>query len=287
MVKRKEGYLKIHGGRVWYEIVGEGELPPLVLIHGGPGGTHDYLKPFEDLTDERKVIFYDQLGSGKSAGYGGKSLWNLASFADELQRLIKSLGLDDYYILGHSWGAAVAISFAVKRPQGLKGVLLSDPLVSTPLWEKDAERLIPKSARKAIRDYERDGKNKNEYLKASKDFYKKHVWGMARRPWPALRSKKGKNWEIYNYLWGPQEFTATGTLKKLDLTKELREIRLPVLLLCGRYDEVMPSTLRKYQRLLPDARVEVFGNSAHWPFWTDRKAYMASVRRFLKSNNSL
>lgn len=286
MVRKIEGYLRVKGGRIWYSIVGERGDIPIILIHGGPGYPHNYLKPLEDLADKREVIFYDQLGCGNSDRSSDGSFWTIESFVNELEQLVKQLGLSKYHILGQSWGAVIAVSFALKRPKGLKSIILSDPYLSTPLWERDANTLIgqlPEDMQMAINGYEKDGKTTAAFKKASTEFYKRYVFGMSRTPKPVRDSRKGMNLKMYNHMWGSEEYWVTGTLKDLDLTKNLKRIKLPVLLLCGLYDEASPTSLKHFKRLLPDAKIKIFSKSAHYPFWTDRKTYMKSVEKFLES----
>src|SRR6266498_302131 len=111
-MKAEEGHISVPGGKVWYKIVGKRKAVPLIVIHGGPGYPHFYLKPLEDLSNEREVIFYDQLGCGNSACPDNKNLWTVERFVDELETVITTLALEQYHILGQSWGAALAISYA-------------------------------------------------------------------------------------------------------------------------------------------------------------------------------
>ena len=114
---KKEGFINTSKGKIWYQIVGERKSIPLVVIHGGPGLPHDYLEPLEDLSTERQIIFYDQLGCGNSTTTNDPSLWTIEYFVSELQELIDSLNFDKYHVLGHSWGAALAVALALTRPK--------------------------------------------------------------------------------------------------------------------------------------------------------------------------
>src|ERR1700736_1182097 len=134
----KDGYVNVTGGRVWYEIVGEGDATPLITLHGGPGFTHDYLEPLGALCRERPVVFYDQLGSGKSDHPHDKSLWKIDRFVKELAELRSALGLKRAHILGQSWGTMLLTDYALTQPDRVVSLIFSDPLCSFPEWSKDA-----------------------------------------------------------------------------------------------------------------------------------------------------
>lgn len=283
MIKRKEGYIDVPGGKVWYEIVGENKSIPLIVLHGGPGYPHDYLQPLEDLSDTKDVIFYDQLGCGNSDRPTEKSLWTVERFVIELEEIIRQLNLEKYHILGHSWGSALAVSLALKKPRGLVSLILSDPYLSTPIWEKDANRLLqelPEDMQKALKGGIARSK---EYKEASNEFYDRYVKRLRPLPEVFTLSKKKKNNDLYTFMWGPEEFCATGTLKDFDPTKRLSEIKIPVLLLCGRYDEATPESTQYFQSLFPNAQHKVFEESAHYPFWNKRKEYIRTVKEFLQN----
>jgi proline-specific peptidase len=280
-MKREEGIIDVFGGNIWYEIVGDKEEIPLIALHGGPGYPHDSLEPLEDLADERKIIFYDQLGCGNSQRTRNKSLWTVEYFVRELSQVIRSLKLKKYHIIGHSWGSALAVAFALTKPKGLQSLILADPYISTPQWEKDAKLLVaqmPLEMQKAIKEGNVDAK---EYKDASKEYYYRHVFRFRKFPVACIKSNNKMNYDLYGYMWGPDEFTVSGTLKSFDLIARLKEIKIPVLLLCGRYDEATPVALEVYKSQLKTAKIKVFEKSAHMPHWTERKAYIATVRKFL------
>jgi proline iminopeptidase len=284
---QEEGRVKVKGGRIWYKRIGidKKNLPPLVVLHGGPGYPHDYLEPLTDLSNEREVIFYDQLGCGNSDRPAERSLWTVERFVDELKLLTKALHLRRYHLLGHSWGPALAVSFALTRPAGLSSMILSDPYLSSQVWQKDADRLVlelPKKMQKAIQLYEKKGTNVGEYKEASSEFYNRFVNRMDSLPEPFKWARIKMNADIYNYMWGPKEYLVTGTLKKFDLTKKLGKVKVPVLLLSGRYDEATPEATRHFTSLFPKAQMKIFEQSAHFPFWNERDDYIKTVSRFLR-----
>jgi proline-specific peptidase len=284
-MKNVEGFLAVEGGNVWYQILGEKRGIPLILIHGGPGYPHNYLEPLKDLSDDRQVILYDQLGCGNSDTTTDPSLWTLDQFVLQLQKLIEHLGLDEYHILGQSWGATIAVAYALTKPQGLISLILSDAYVSTPQWLQDATRLIallPEDMQLALQSGDKESV---EYKNASKEYYSRYVTRADPSPEEWKKSAEKMNREMYQYMWGTEEFCPTGTLLDLDLTPRFSKLTLPVLLLCGRYDEATPEAAERYHELLPQSQVQVFEDSAHYPFWNETEAYNQTVREFLEKTS--
>jgi proline iminopeptidase len=137
----QEGYIKVTGGNVWYKIVGAKENIPLIMIHGGPGFPSDSLQTLHTLGKSRPVIFYDQLGCGRSDRPKDKSLWKKERFLDELETLRQHLNVDQMHILGHSWGSMIATMYALRYPKRVKSLILSGPFLSVECWIKDANKL--------------------------------------------------------------------------------------------------------------------------------------------------
>lgn len=282
MKKRKEGFIETKGGKVWYEIVGNNATTPLIVSHGGPGFPHDYLEPLGELSDERNVIFYDQLGCGNSQRITDKKFWTLKYFVNELQILVKELNLKNYSILGQSWGAALGVAFALAKPKGLKSLILADPYISTPYWEKDAKRLIKKLPKSTQIALAQEQPTSIAFKKASSEYFGRFVWGTKERPSSAIRSRHKSNLEIYKYMWGVSEFKPNSNLKNLDLSKRLPELDLPVLFMCGKDDEATPESTEYFKNLTPSAKIKVFQKSAHMPQITEPKEYLKTVQEFLK-----
>jgi proline iminopeptidase len=281
----KEGFVKVDGGRVWYRIVGGGSRTPLITLHGGPGAPHDYLEPLEALSDERPVVFYDQLGCGKSDRPSDKKLWRVDRFVKELGQVRESLKLDRVHILGQSWGTMLAVDYLLTRPALVTSVILADPAISIPRWIKDANRLrraLPKSVRDTLDRHEKSGDmGCLEYQAATLAFYKRHVCRMEPWPEPMERMMRGMGGTVYNTMWGPNEFVATGNLKSYDRSARLREIKVPTMFLCGRYDEGTPESTAFYQRQVHGAKLVVFEKSAHMPQLEEPAKYIRVVRDFI------
>ena len=287
---KMEGHINVPGGMVWYKIVGEKTNKlPIIVLHGGPGYPHNYLKPIENLSGERQVIFYDQLGCGKSDRPIDTKLWTVERFVAELAEIIKILKLEQYHILGQSWGAALAGAFALQKPKGLISLIFADPYLSTPVWMKDAKRLtelLSKDKQRSIEKHKKDGIETKEYKEAKRDYYKMFIRGYKRTPAEVIKSRIGTNNDIYNFMWGPTEFLATGTLKNFDLTPRLSEIKVSVLLVCGRFDEATPQALKHFKNLLFDADIKIFEKSAHSPHLTEKEEYIKTLRIFLRKVES-
>ena len=209
MKTREEGFIDIEkAGKVWYSIVGNKDNVPLIALHGGPAYPHDSLESLEDLASDRKIIFYDQLGCGNSQKVKDKSLWTVKYFVTELQEIVKKLNLKHYHMLGHSWGAALGVAFALTKPKGLKSLVLSSPYISTPHWVGDSKKLLAKLPKSMQRALEVGMVGSKAYKKASRTFYERYVFrmDMDKRPVATMRASHKMNHEIYEHMWGPEEF---------------------------------------------------------------------------------
>lgn len=281
-----EGHIAVPGGRVWYRMLGEGPATPLVLLHGGPGFTSEYLDSLEALADERPVLRYDQLGCGRSERPGVPSLWNVARFVEELKQVLSALGLQRVHILGQSWGSMLAVDYALTLPAGLESLILASPPLSIPRWMADTRRMLdamPAHVRATIERHESSGSTScPEYQAAVLQFYRRHLCRMD--PWPdALeRALAGANTAVYEAMWGPSEFSVTGCLADYDRTDSVGEIDVPTLLTCGRYDEATPEAIAWYSSLIVGSKAVVFEDSAHFSHLEEAESYVAVVREFLR-----
>jgi len=282
----REGHVDVTGGRIWYRIVGSGTRTPLLLLHGGPGVPSYYLNPLAKLADERPVIFYDQLGAGRSDRPTQTELWTVERFVDELARLRTALGLKEVHILGHSWGTMLAADYMLTKPTGVRSVVMASPSLSMSRWLRDAETLketLPDSVQAVIVKHESAGTfDSPEYQAAVMEYYKRHL--CRRDPWPDDVNKAfaelGQS--VYTTMWGPSEFTATGSLRTYERAERLKELNLPVLFTAGRYDEATPSTVEYYRSLVPGARLQIFEHSAHLTMQDEPDAYVQTIREFLR-----
>ena len=281
-----EGYIAVEGGQVWYEVVGSGSATPLLVLHGGPGAPSHYLKPLERIAVDRPVIFYDQLGAGRSSAPDDPALWTVERFVRELAQVRAALGLEEVHILGHSWGSMLAMDYMLTDPVGVKSLIFASPALNVNRWTNDARELLkalPEDARASIELHERLGTtNSQEYQDAVMGFYKMYL--SRSEPWSEdlLHAFEGFNTELYGYMWGPSEFTATGTLREYNREADLPNLNLPVLFTAGRYDEATPETVRHFQSLVPGAELLIFENSAHMTMLDEPEAYAEAIRNFLK-----
>lgn len=282
-----DGYISVTGGKVYYKKVGNGEKTPVILLHGGPGGTHVPFFKLEELGEERPVIFYDQLGSGRSDKPDDLSLWHVDRFVEELGQIREALGLSQLHILGHSWGTMLASSYLLTKPEGIKSVIFSSPCLSAPEWERDQEvhlKQLPQDVQDILAKHEREGTtDSEEYKTAMKEFNKRFVYRLESKPKETETEYAKSNPVVYNTMWGPSEFCTTGNLKSFDVTERLKEIQIPALFTCGRFDEATPSTVEAQSRKLPGAKFHVYENSAHLAYLEEPEEYIRVVREFLAS----
>lgn len=285
-----DGFLAVPGGRVWYRIAGGGAGTPLLLLHGGPGAPSYYLEPLARLGGERPVVFYDQLGCGRSEHPDDPALWRVERFVQELAALRAGLGLERVHILGHSWGTMLAVDYMLAGPEGVVSLVLASPCLSVARWMRDADKLrqaLPEPLQAAIARNEAAGRfDAPEYQEAVQEYYRRHLSRLD--PWPTElnRTFAELSQAAYTTMWGPSEFTATGSLRHYDRTGRLGELRLPVLFTAGRYDEATPAATEHYRSLIPGARIRIFENSAHMTMLDEADAYVGAIREFLREVDS-
>ena len=288
MIGSKESFIPVSGGRVYCRQVGGACAPPLLVVHGGPGIPHQQLQPLEQLSVDRSVIFYDQLGCGKSDRPDGAHLWQIDRFVDELDEVRNSLAAGDFHLLGYSWGSMIAVDYALRKPAGIRSLVLESPILSVARWTKDQERLrdcLPKEVRSILDRYEKGETGlRLEYKTALTEFRKRHMFRNL-NPWPAVMSEAigERNREVSKLMWGDQPFRVSGNLGDYEGTARLGEIEVPTLLTCGQYDTSTPETVRWYGSLLQRAESAVFENSSHWAHFEERRAFLATVQRFLRA----
>jgi len=282
----REGFVAVPGGRVWFKVVGSGTGTPLLVLHGGPGATSHYLDRLGQLGDERPVIFYDQLGCGRSDRPSDTNLWRVERFVEEVAAVRRALGLKRVHLFGHSWGTMLATDYLLTRPRGVRSVTLASPCLSAPRYVRDVAELraqLPSGIQDALQRHEAAGTTASaEYQGAVTVFMQRHFCRL--EPWPRELNDSlfGLGQEVYNFMNGPNEFHLTGTLKNYDRTARLGELRLPALYTAGRFDGCTPQAAAWYQRLTLNARLEVFEQSAHLPMLEETERYLAVLRRFLR-----
>lgn len=285
-MEQKEGYIPVEGGKVWYQILGKGVSTPMVFLHGGPGFPSYNFSSLEELGNERKVIIYHQLGAGKSDRPNDPILWVFRRFIDELETVVRKLELKEFHLLGHSWGTALAVEYALRHQDKVKSLLLLSPLLNSAKWIADANKLkknLPKKIQIAIYTHEQSGTtNSPEYKKAEEEFHKKYWCRLSPLPESVLRGKREGNLQVYITMWGPSEFYCTGNLKNFDITSKLPELKIPVLFACGKFDEATPQTVKEFKDLVPHSKMTVFEKSAHHAEIEEKGKFISTVKDFLK-----
>jgi L-proline amide hydrolase len=298
-----EGFADFDGSQTWYQVHGElrggADRPaPLVVLHGGPGATHDYLTPLADLASPehggRAVVFYDQLGNGRSTHHTdrGAEYWTVDLFVRELAALLQHLGIDDrYHVLGQSWGGFLAQEHALTQPPGLRSLVLSNTAASFPDFVSEANALradLPPGVDATLRRHEEAGTTHDpEYAEACVVFYQRHLCRLD--PWPAGvvegLAKLDEDPTVYHTMNGPSEFHVIGSIKDWSSTSRLGEIRVPTYVVSGEFDEATPVL----QVPLVDA-IRAAGNEveqtimpgcSHLPMWEERAAYNGLVADWL------
>ncbi|SBT43785.1 L-proline amide hydrolase [Micromonospora auratinigra] len=288
-----KGTVEFGEHRTWYRVTGrldEG-TPPLVVLHGGPGSTHDYLLGLAGLSRTgRPVVHYDQLGNGGSTHLPGRGadFWTVELFLAELDNLLDRLGVaGDYVLFGQSWGGVLAAAHAAGRPAGLRGLVVANAPASYPLWLPELDRLraaLPPGVDATLRRHEAAGTTDSPaYTAAMMVFYQRHV--CRRRPLPpelmATFMEINGDPTVYHSMNGPSEFCVTGTLRDYSLLDRLPLIDVPTLVLSGEHDEVTPAAVRPFHDLIPGARWEIVEGASHLPHLETPDRFDALLTEFL------
>ncbi len=268
-----EGRIAFHGYETWYRIEGEAEEPgklPVLCLHGGPGATWHHMEPYASLAEGRRVVFYDQLGCGRSsvAEPHDPAMWTTELYVEEVGAVREALGLERVHVLGHSWGGMLGMAYAIAQPVGLASLVLESAPASVPFWLTELDRLraaLPPDVEATLRRHEAAGTTDSpEYEETMIAFYDRHV---CRVPWPDWLKRTfdglAANPEVYHYMNGPSEFHVIGPLKDFDVTNELHRIKAPTLLFCGRYDEVTPATVELAHRGIAGSELAIIEESSH------------------------
>ncbi|MGH8930553.1 MAG: proline iminopeptidase-family hydrolase [Egibacteraceae bacterium] len=289
MAATSQGFVAWRGYRTWYRVVGDdpataGRMPVLIL-HGGPGFPHDYLEDLALLADNgRTVVFYDQLGCGRSDRPDDPSLWTMATFLEELAAVRDGLGLDRVHLFGHSWGGWLALEYALGRRSGLASLVLASTCASVPAYEAEARRLkesLPAEVQEVIDRHEAEGTTDDPAYQEATEVYKAQ-WFYRRSPLPdhVKRSVMHLNQEVFNTMHGAL-WNITGNLKDWDVSARLGELDLPVLVTSGAYDEMTPSLVQSLVDGIRGAQSAVFQESAHTAMAEEPVAFRAVLGSFL------
>src|SRR6056297_55980 len=280
-----EIFIETRAGKIWGCVFGkEKEGIPLLVLHGGPGFL-TMTETVEDFAEDRPVYFYNQLGSHRSDKALDKEDYTLEHFVEELSDIRKKLGLKEVVLMGFSWGTALICSYMLhKKPEGVKGLILSGPISSSARWGKDQRENIkrmPQVVQEAIEEGESRSDYGEAYESAMMAYYQKHLCRID--PWPETLNETFPklNMDVYMTMWGPSEFTITGKLKDFDVMDRVSEIDSPVLLTCGDMDEASPKTCKDYQLAFENASLAVIPNASHLHQVEQPEIYKLVVTQFL------
>ena len=293
-MKISEGYMPFMGHHTYYRTVGERtDKAPLILLHGGPGSTHNYFEVLDRVAEEdgRMLVMYDQIGCGNSYVDGRPELWKAETWVNELIALREHLGLDTCHLLGQSWGGMLLLTYICGyEHSGVKSGILSSTLPASWLWGIEQARMIkelPEEYQEAIKtatetcDYSSD-----IYQRAEEEYMLRHAAGKPDPDGPeCLLRKKRTGRESYVVGWGPNEYTPMGTLKDYDVIDKLKDIKEPCLVINGGNDLCTPYIAKVMYDNIPNSRWELFRECRHMCFVEDNDHYVEVLKEWLNEKD--
>lgn len=281
---------------VWTKTVGNNPTIKVLLLHGGPGGTHEFFESFDGFLPQQSIeyIYYDQLGSYYSDQPNDKKLWTTDRFVEEVEQVRKALKLDNtnFYLLGQSWGGILAMEYALKYQKNLKGLIISNMMASIPEYNKYAQEVLgPKMdpiILKQIQDIEKNNDFSNpKYTELLfKYYYTEHILRKPIDRWPESinRAFKHLNPNVYVYMQGQSEFGVTGnaTLKNWDVKARLKTLTIPTLAIGSKYDTMNPEHMKWISEEVQNGRFLFCPNGSHCSQYDDQEHYFPGLIKFLK-----
>lgn len=294
MAHIQEGILPFQKYQTYYRIVGTpSQRAPLLMLHGGPGSTHNYFEVFDEFAERtgRQLIMYDQLGCGQSSIPDDPAVYNAETWVAELQNLRDQLHLDQIHLMGQSWGGMLAIIYLCDYlPAGIKSVILASTLSSAQLWSTENHRLIkqlPRDEQNAIAAAElHNDFSGKAYQKANAHFMALHSHAPYSATAPeCLRCPKKVGTEAYNTAWGPNEYTPNGNLADYEYTAQLHHLYAPTLITSGTNDLCTPLIAKTMFDALPNAKWELFPNARHMSFVEQPDQYQRVLARWLADHD--
>jgi len=281
-----EGFVTVLGNRLFYKTFGEPRKGTILCLHGGPGATHDYILPIADLSCQGyQVVFYDQLGCGRSELPRDPGLFVIERYTREVEEFRREMGLGRIHLVGSSFGGQLAISYALRHQRNLKSLVTVGGYHNVMMVIKEMERMkgeLPSDVRSTLRKHEEAGEYQDpEYIRAVNAFYRKHLCRMKNWPAEVQYSLDHTSRPVYDAMNGPNEFTIIGNTRYWDVSNELHRLKVPTLVICGKYDEISPAVARDLHRRIIGSRLVVFPNSSHMPFWEERAEFMSVVDEFI------
>lgn len=280
---------------VWTKRVGNNPKIKVLLLHGGPGGTHEYFECFDSFFPQEgfEYYYYDQLGSAYSDNPKDSSLWNIDRFVEEVETVRKALNLDssNFILLGHSWGGILATEYALKYQQNLKGLVISNMVPSVPEYNAYANNVLgpklPKEVLSSIRSFEAKGDYTNpQYLKLiEENYYPEHVLRMPPATWPdpVKRAFAKMNYPLYLQMQGPSEFGIVGnaSLKNWNRKPDLNKIKVPVLSIGGEFDTMDPKAMEELSKMVQHGTFLYCSKGSHMSMYDDQQTYFSGLIKFI------
>jgi proline iminopeptidase len=278
---------------VWTRRVGNNPAMKVLLLHGGPGATHEYFEAFDSYFPSAGIeyYYYDQLGSSYSDQPDEPELWELPRFVEEVEQVRQALGLNrnNFYLLGHSWGGLLAIEYAMKYQQNLKGLVISNMMASLPAYNEYAQKvLMPAMDQQALAEIKRleeakDYQNPRYMELLIPNYYVQHLLRMPADQWPdpVNRAFKHLNSAIYVPMQGPSELGASGKLVYWDRTLDMGKITVPTLVIGSRYDTMDPAHMQKMATKVQKGRYLYCPNGSHLALYDDQKVYFEGLVQFV------
>ncbi len=276
---------------VWTKQVGNNPRIKVLLLHGGPGCSHEYLECFDSFFPQEGIeyYYYDQLGSFFSDKPADTSLWHLSRFVEEVEQVRQALGLNknNFYLFGHSWGGILALEYALKYQNNLKGLIISNMMCSIPKYNEYAEKVLakqlPPDVLKEIIQFE----TKNDYQNPrytellEKYFYPEHLMRLKKYPEPASRGYNHCNTTIYTLMQGPSEFRGSGRLLHWDRSKDLPKISVPTLTIGAKYDTMDPKYMKWMSTQVQNGSYVYCPNGSHSAMYDDQQVYFNGLVKFI------
>lgn len=280
--------------RVWTKRTGSNPRLKVLLLHGGPGATHEYMEAFDSFFPAEGIeyYYYDQLGSGNSDHPDDDGLWTTERFVEEVEQVRRALklGRDDFCLLGQSWGGLLAIEYALKYQSNLKCLVISNMVDSIPAYRRYAQTvLMPRmdpDQLALVKNLEATGRTDDPRYMGTliPMHYEKHILRRPYAEWPepVVRSFAHLNTHLYTLMQGPSELDASGRLVDWDRSADLHRIAVPTLVIGGTYDTMDPERMRAMAERLPKGRFLLCPQGSHMAMYDDQEAYFAGLIGFLK-----
>lgn len=278
--------------KVWTKKVGNNPSVKVLLLHGGPGGTHEEFECFDSFFPKEgfEYYYYDQLGSYYSDQPEDSSLWTTERFVEEVEQVRKALGLDkgNFYLLGHSWGGILAMEYALKYQENLKGLIISNMMASCPEYGKYAQEVLAKQMEPTVLaeiralEANKDFSNPRYMELLTPHFYNKHVIRLPAWPDPLNRAFKHMNPNVYVLMQGPSEFGIAGRLAKWDRTADLPNIGVPTLTIGGAYDTMDPKHMEWMSTQVQKGRYLHCPEGSHCAMFDDQATYFTGLTQFIR-----